>query len=281
MNRKKAKKDNIAVVALLWFLGVMFALLGLIMMTLSLFSGIVLFVASAFLIPPAYSAISKQTKTKFPAWSRAVIVLVCFSLSFYFFPSENLQTPEDRIAAAQQVLDEYHKTHTYTMIDFFVCADMASDVWNMVKTRGINAKIVAGSIEYRMSDFETELEYFMNIDHAWVLAEVSPFEWIALETTGGYLVYAEDPEYGGGSVAMNDLYYTGYFFDSPGEFKKFITLRDRLFEVCNEANMLMDEFELHYGESTSDPEGIKLIGQAELKSQECNNIYNQISGLVT
>ena len=274
------RKRKIAQEIVSWTFGIIFALLGLLMITISLFSGVILLVASAFLMPPSYKMIRKYTKIKFPVWSRIAIVLLCFALSFYFFPSEYAQTPEDKIMAVQQVLDEYHSTHTYTMIDFFVCADMASDVWNMVKTRGINAKIVAGSVEYSISDFETELDYFLNIDHAWVLAEISPFEWIALETTGGYLVYVEDPEYDDGSVAMNDLYYTGYFFDNPAEFKKFITLRDRLFEVCNEANLLIEELEMQYGKSTSSPEGLKLIGQAELKSQECNDIYNQISGLV-
>ena len=37
-------------------------------------------------------------------------------------------TPEE---TAVNIVEQYHQTHTYSMTDLFVCADMAMDVWNM------------------------------------------------------------------------------------------------------------------------------------------------------
>jgi transglutaminase-like putative cysteine protease len=49
-------------------------------------------------------------------------------------------------------------------------------------------------------------------NHAWVVAEAAPRKWIALETTGGYLV----------SGKKNKNYYRGYFFASPRELKEYL-----------------------------------------------------------
>ena len=52
-----------------------------------------------------------------------------------------------------KILSDYHKTHSYigteagAAQDIFVCGDMACDVWDMVRTQGIEAKIVAGNVE--------------------------------------------------------------------------------------------------------------------------------------
>lgn len=45
-----------------------------------------------------------------------------------------------------QMIKNYHETHTYSKIDLFVCGDMSAEVWNLLKTQGINAKMVVGSI---------------------------------------------------------------------------------------------------------------------------------------
>jgi len=58
---------------------------------------------------------------------------------------------------------------------------MAVDVWNMVKTKGINARIAAGNIDKPHADWK-------EFNHAWVVAEAAPRKWIALETTGVNLV---------------------------------------------------------------------------------------------
>jgi hypothetical protein len=74
---------------------------------------------------------------------------------------------------------------------------MALDMWNIVKTQGIDTKICAGNIQENLSDYLTDTSksisdryynYFSNMNHAWILAEVEPLKYVAVETTRGYLV---------------------------------------------------------------------------------------------
>ena len=110
----------------------------------------------------------------------------------------------ERIDILSQIVSDYHKSHSYSMEDWFVCADMACDVWNMVKTRGIEAKIQVG-------DVDRDITSLSEANHAWVLAETSPGECLALETTGGRVVYQWE----------NPRYYWGWSFDNPKKFKEF------------------------------------------------------------
>ncbi|WAC07656.1 MAG: hypothetical protein OS130_00160 [Thermodesulfobacteriota bacterium] len=126
----------------------------------------------------------------------------------------------------QTVLQLYHATHTYSEPDFFVCADMAIDVWNMVKTKGINARIAAGNVNNPQAD-GTEF------NHAWVVAEAAQRKWIALETTGGYLV----------SGKKNKNYYRGYFFASPRELKEYCDLYQKRSELIKRTQPLQKELE--------------------------------------
>ena len=61
---------------------------------------------------------------------------------------------------------------------------MAIDVWNMVKTKGINAIIVVGNVEKDVTKIQ-------EANHVWVSAETSPGKFIALETTGGFLACSD------------------------------------------------------------------------------------------
>jgi len=112
------------------------------------------------------------------------------------------------VETAENIVRRYHETHIYSEYDFFVCSDMALDVWNMLKAQDINALIQIGNVD-------TGVDSISEADHAWVLAEVSPGLYLALETTGGYVVYRED----------NPLYYKGWSFDNPREYKRFVELR--------------------------------------------------------
>ncbi len=102
------------------------------------------------------------------------------------------------------VATDYHQKHTYLSTDAFVCVDMACDVWNMVRTRGLNSKIMVGNVEKDMASLS-------EANHAWVMAEVSPDEWLAIESTGGRVVQQSE----------NARYYRGRSFSSPREFKDF------------------------------------------------------------
>jgi len=109
---------------------------------------------------------------------------------------------------AQNIVKRYHDTHVYSKYDFYVCSDMAMDVWNMLKAQQIEAVIQVGSIEKSVSTI-TE------VDHAWVLAKTSPDGYLALEATGGYAVPEQE----------NGLYYKGWSFGSPREYKSYIEIR--------------------------------------------------------
>ena len=107
---------------------------------------------------------------------------------------------------AEKIVKRYHETHVYTEPDFYVCADMALDVWDMLKAQGINAIVQIGRVDRDAKDITDS-------DHAWVLAETSPGKYLALETTGGFAVWD------------NALYYKGWSFHNPREYKRFLELR--------------------------------------------------------
>jgi len=115
------------------------------------------------------------------------------------------ETPTE---TAENIVKWYHETHIYSKYDFFVCSDMALDVWNMLKAQGIDALIQIGNVE-------TGAENITEANHAWVLAETSPGKYLALETTAGYLILRED----------KPLYYEGWSFDNPREYKRFVELK--------------------------------------------------------
>lgn len=119
------------------------------------------------------------------------------------------ESPRDQnIRTIQQIVEEYHESHTYIGKDVYVCGDMSSDVWNMLETKNINALIVVGNVD-------KDITSFPDANHVWVIAEVSPNERIALETTGGYLVCDDS------SICSvnNPRYYTGWKFENPRELK--------------------------------------------------------------
>jgi hypothetical protein len=115
---------------------------------------------------------------------------------------------DTNIRILRQIVEDYHKIHTYSLEDYFICADMAQDVWNIVETRGMRAVLVAGNTRNTTTDWK---EY----NHAWVIVEAAPRQWVALETTGGVLVYKKD----------NPNYYQGTFFAGPKDLKTDIDLR--------------------------------------------------------
>ncbi len=129
------------------------------------------------------------------------------------------------IERVKELLAEYHQSHTYSYPDLFVCVDMAIEFWNILKTKGINAKISVGRIDRSDADWT---EY----DHAWVLAETRPFRYIACEVTGGYIVY----------YSSNPNYYKYPTFDNPKEVKEFVRLRQEYFEHLDELQDLLDRY---------------------------------------
>ena len=175
---------------------------------------------------------------------------------------------------AEKIVKYYHETHVYSTYDLFVCSDMASEVWNMLKAQGIASVIVVGNKDAAISDI-------LQSNHAWVLAEVEPGKYLALETTAGYSVPAN----------KNPLYYQGWSFDSPADLKSYNTLVQEYNVRVSLRNALAGEVNAaadKYNNASTQSERDKWLAlHDELKdlqvAQETilNNIKAQINGLAT
>ncbi len=175
---------------------------------------------------------------------------------------------------AEKVVQNYHATHVYSTIDYFVCSDMASEVWNMLKAQGISSAIVIGSIDDPITDI-------MQSDHAWVLADIGNGEKLALETTGGFTVSSDD----------KPLYYRGWSFASPADLKTNNDLRKEHDLRVGFRNVLNDEVNkamTSYNNSTSQTEADKYLTLynklVELRTAQetlINSLKAQIASLAT
>jgi hypothetical protein len=101
----------------------------------------------------------------------------------------------------EQIVINYEASHLYER-DVYDCNNMASDVWNMLKAQGIDAVIVVGSVEQSITDI-------IDSDHAWVLAEVAPDEFLALDATVGHAFTRE----------TGSRYFRGWSFANPADLK--------------------------------------------------------------
>jgi CheY-like chemotaxis protein len=152
---------------------------------------------------------------------------------------------EKNVEIVKGIAQEYHSTHTYLGVqtgqssDMYVCIDMAKDVWNMVKTRGINAVIEVGNVK-------TDITSINDADHAWVLAEAGPMQWLAVETTGGFVVTKDE----------NPRYYTGLQFETPADMKAYSCGQDYCWshtcvngqcQACNAGFVLGTDLQCHPG----------------------------------
>jgi len=129
------------------------------------------------------------------------------------------------IRIANEIVANYHKTHIYTLNDLYVCGDMASDIWDMLKTQGINAKINIGNID-------KDITKIGDANHAWVLAEVAPNSYLALEATGGYSVKNTD----------NPRYYVGWSFYNPKQLKNYLQLNTQRNDAVNKYNSALNDY---------------------------------------
>lgn len=202
---------------------------------------------------------------------------------------------DKNIRLCEQIAAEYCDSHTYSKNDVYDCDNMAQDVWNMLKAKGINARIAVGYIESaedgRITDGITvhkdsdsgslgQIEIpnpsyrtanLLNsnavdsFNHAWVLAEVYPGSWLAIECTAGYTVYMDE----------NEKYYQGLTFSNPKNYRSFLSLysdwKSKSFDYENE-RMYYNEFVRSYNnesasKQTSMESGIK-VAQRELQEKE-------------
>ena len=132
---------------------------------------------------------------------------------------------EKNIRISNEIVANYHQTHTYSLNDLYVCGDMASDIWDMLKAQGINAKINVGNVDKDITDIK-------DANHAWVLAEVAPNQYLALEATGGYSV----------QLTNNPRYYTGWSFYNPKQLKNYLQLNRQLNDAIDKYNVAKADY---------------------------------------
>ena len=162
----------------------------------------------------------------------------------------------------------FHKTHTYTLQGDFVCLDMAIDVWNQLRTYGIEAKIMGGNINENITAWNYR-QLVRESNHAWVVAKLSPTEKVAIETTAGVVI----------KPGMNNAsaYFKGIEFDNPGEIKRFDSLRKKANDVCRDASELIKDWNENVAEKQLRPdEIIAKKSRIEQRKQDCESTQNNL-----
>jgi outer membrane murein-binding lipoprotein Lpp len=178
------------------------------------------------------------------------------------------------VETVTNIIEYYHDTHAYSKADLFVCSDMASEVWSMLKAQGIDALIVVGSKDTPINDIILS-------DHAWLLAEVDSGQYLALETTAGYVVYENE----------NPLYYQGWYFDSPADMKSYNELVREYnvrVEIINQIITEDQQVVAEHNQSTNPTEAAKLLAvhnmlEELILAQEADILATEdtINGLAT
>jgi hypothetical protein len=197
-------------------------------------------------------------------------------------PAQSLPTPvtsapeaappaaqtSDKMQIIERIAAGYHKTHTYTLEGDFVCLDMAIDVWNQLRTNGIEAKIMGGNIKENVTTWNYR-QLARESNHAWVVAKLSPTEKIAIETTAGTVIKP--------GMANSSAYFKGIEFDTPGEIKRFDSLRKKANEVCLHASELIKDWNENFAGKQRRPEEIiARKSQIEQRKQDCEYTLNNL-----
>lgn len=174
----------------------------------------------------------------------------------------------DKMQIIKTIAAKYHASHTYTLTGGFVCLDMAIDVWNQLRTYGIDAKIMGGIITQNITAWNFQM-LALEGNHAWVVAAPSPTEKVAIETTEGKVI---TPDMENASV-----YFKGIAFNTPAEIKKFEFYRRKTYETCLEAEQLVKDWNENIaGKRTRYEEIIARKSQLGIRAQECEANFNQL-----
>ena len=174
----------------------------------------------------------------------------------------------NKMQIVELIAAAFHKTHTYTLQGDFVCLDMAIDVWNQLRTYGIEAKIMGGNINENITAWNYR-QLARESNHAWVVAKLSPTEKVAIETTAGVVI----------KPGMNNAsaYFKGIEFDNPGEIKRFDSLRKKTNEVCRNANELIKDWNENVaGKQLRPDEIIAKKSRIEQRKQDCESTQNNL-----
>ena len=184
---------------------------------------------------------------------------------------DRLSSDKGKLCA--EILEEYHKNHTYIQGGVYECVEMATDVWNILKTRDIEAKVMVGNVEHDIGSLS-------EADHAWVIAEISPGKELALECTGGFVVPPN----------TNRRYYSGHPFTNPRDLRDYQNLARDYNEKVSKAksaaadyNELVDRYNQAYWYAKQSLEGELRLKKAVLdeRSADVAEVKQKLDALVS
>lgn len=177
-----------------------------------------------------------------------------------------------KYAKIQYILYIYHRSHAYVGNGFFVCVDMAMDVWDLLATEGIESRLMVGNVQYDITQSDTIGKYLSVMNHAWLLARVSPSTWIPLETTGGFIVQP--------SMWNFELYNKGAMFENPGAFKDFVESRKSMFMTCRQISPMQAIFDMSFAGKPVSSQGAEYKGRIMQELYDCQGLLGRVTALL-
>ncbi len=172
----------------------------------------------------------------------------------------------------QYILQLYRRQHAYIGNGFFVCVDMAMEVWDELAAAGIPAKLMVGNVRSDITQSDTRIRYIAAMNHAWLLVEVAPSTWIPVETTGGFIVQP--------SMWNFSLYNMGAMFENPGEFKDFVEHRKSMFLTCGQIGPLQSNFNQTFAGERVSGKGVEYTGRIMQKVYDCAGLVRRVTALL-
>ena len=202
-------------------------------------------------------------------WFFLIVVGLGILYALNYYPFVQLTPTQKRLKLVDSIAKDYANSHTYSKGELFVCVDMAMDLWNQLRTQGIKSTIKTGSVTKDMTWLINDPKSFIReMDHVWLLFEVEAGKYLPLETTGGFIVFADTPN--------SNRYFIGPEFDNPRQFKRFMEARDRYFTVCLQAERLRDAFNKTFAGRRVTQDSLAAKGMCEFKAEECQYAQKEL-----
>jgi len=176
-----------------------------------------------------------------------------------------------RMAELRQIADEYHKNHTYSMDDYFVCVDMALELANTLKTRTFNPVVVTGNPKVDTAGM-TPLQMMASFNHAWVMVEMAPGVYAAVEATGGFVADETQKDF--------EYYYQGLAFESPRQAKETDVLIRTVNGDCDKARDLEKDWNARFAGRIATSQSMEEKGKLEAKAAECVDAKSKYAELL-
>lgn len=171
----------------------------------------------------------------------------------------------------KKIAEEYRRTHTYSKADYFVCVDMALEMENILTTRKFTSQVVAGNVTVDTAGMDPA-KLMETFNHAWVVVTLAPNVHVAVETTGGFVVDADQPNF--------QYYYQGLVFTSARQAKETDDLIHAVNDDCAKAKEMIQDWNRNYVGRPVDVRIVETKGRVDAKVAECNTAQQRYQDLI-